>query len=313
MSSPTISASTIEAIRIALGSKKLSQNLLDHIVNNASWRRPVIAIDGVSTAFPVGPSLTIDGTVIENGDRVMFISLTEAAQNNKAYTVSGIGHTLFFTPEKDGPNGDGAPTDGDVLVCLTGTAYGSRMLSFNLDHWALFGGSVDANAIYKDGSKPFEASQSMGGFRLTSVGNGTAGADAVNKSQLDQKEGWLKYTVAHTALQTASATNDIELVNLPAGKILAGVIIKHSSSFSGGSIASYLLSVGVAEDLSRFASAFNVNQAVSDQIYQSSIVQFIPSFATSKSIRVSVTSTGANLSATTSGSVDIWIRLAQLP
>jgi hypothetical protein len=40
------------------------------------------------------------------------------------------------------------------------------------------------NAILKDGSRTFTAAQSMGGFKLTSVANGTASGDAVNYSQL---------------------------------------------------------------------------------------------------------------------------------
>lgn len=40
------------------------------------------------------------------------------------------------------------------------------------------------DSINKDGTKAFAANQSMGGFKLTSVGNGTAAGDAVNAGQL---------------------------------------------------------------------------------------------------------------------------------
>ncbi len=49
-----------------------------------------------------------------------------------------------------------------------------------------------SNSINKDGTKPFAAAQSMGGFKLTSLGTATARTDTINLGQVqDGKANWI--------------------------------------------------------------------------------------------------------------------------
>lgn len=124
---------------------------------------------------------------------------------------------------------------------------------------------------------------------------------------------WAKYTVTYSQLAAAATTNSITLFSLPAKYLIAGVIIKHSTAFSGGSISAYTVSVGITGSLAKYAAAYNVFQAVSSNTAQLSGSFNMEDFSSATNILITATSTGANLNAATAGSVDIWVNTASLP
>lgn len=118
---------------------------------------------------------------------------------------------------------------------------------------------------------------------------------------------WKKFTKTFTDLSFAGLTNDIQVYSLAAGEVIHGVKIKHSTAFSGGSIASYTVSVGIVSALTKYASAFDVFQATSNTTFQISNSFGSENHGASTSIRLAAVSTGGNLSTATTGSVDVWI------
>lgn len=122
---------------------------------------------------------------------------------------------------------------------------------------------------------------------------------------------WRQFTLTHADFQEAGLEKTIELFSLPAGSIPHGVKIKHSVAFSGGAIATYTIQVGITGTLNKYLSAFNVHQAPGDAakalqfVALASLNEESPSAATS--IKVTATSTVADLDASTAGSVDIWV------
>ena len=122
---------------------------------------------------------------------------------------------------------------------------------------------------------------------------------------------WSKYTVPYTSLSTAATTNSITLFSLPAAGIIHGVKIKHSTAFSGGSISAYTVSVGISGTLAKYATAYNVFQAVANDTFQLSNTLGSENHASATNILITATSTGANLNAATAGSVDIWVLTSQ--
>lgn len=122
---------------------------------------------------------------------------------------------------------------------------------------------------------------------------------------------WTKYTVAYTALSTAATTNNITLFTLPAGGIIHGVKIKHSTSFTGGAISAYTLSVGITGTLAKYATAYDVFQATASNTFQLSNILGSEDHTSTTAIKVAATSTGANLNAATAGSADIWVLTSQ--
>lgn len=125
---------------------------------------------------------------------------------------------------------------------------------------------------------------------------------------------WKKYTVAHTALQAAATSNDIELFSLAAKEVIQAVIVKHSAAFAGGTLTAYTVSVGITGEADRYSSAFDVFQAIGDTVFdQSGPSADVEDFGSATSVRIFAESTGDDLDQTTAGSVDVWVLTSALP
>lgn len=119
---------------------------------------------------------------------------------------------------------------------------------------------------------------------------------------------WVKVTLSHTLFQTAAASNAITLFTLPGGGIIHGVKIKASTAFAGTGITALTLAVGTAGNATKYAPAFDVVPSVSDTNFQFSDLPGAETHATAgKPVLITATATGANLDATTAGSVDVWV------
>ncbi len=123
---------------------------------------------------------------------------------------------------------------------------------------------------------------------------------------------WKKYTVTYAALAAASLTNNIELFSLPGGGVIHDVVIKPQTSFLGGLISAYTLSVGIATNFVKYAAAFNTFQAPGDAVAQLSTVQGFENCVAATSIRVTAISVTGLLNAATQGSADIWVLASRL-
>lgn len=124
---------------------------------------------------------------------------------------------------------------------------------------------------------------------------------------------WTKYTVGYAALQTAALTNTVELLSLPAKGVLEAIIMKHSTAFAGTSITDVKLSVGTVSEADRFLESFDVDSAVADGNFAESVMAELLSFSGATSVKLKATAVGANLSALSAGSVDIWVKTSTLP
>lgn len=125
--------------------------------------------------------------------------------------------------------------------------------------------------------------------------------------------GWERFTVAHTALQTAGLTNDIELDTLDAKEILTGAYIKHTTAFAGTGITAYTLSIGITSDLDKYMPAFDVFQATGDTVFNAESLMDSEDFASTTSIRLAATSVGANLDQSSAGAVEVYLLRSVLP
>jgi hypothetical protein len=129
----------------------------------------------------------------------------------------------------------------------------------------------------------------------------------VNPSSVPQ---WFRRTLKAVDLSAAATSNNVRLMSLPKGGVVHGVKIKHSQAFSGGAIASYTLSVGVTGNNTKYASAFDVKQAPSATAFQMTSDFGSESHDLAVDLTVSAVSTGANLSVSTSGVVDVWVLMS---
>lgn len=117
---------------------------------------------------------------------------------------------------------------------------------------------------------------------------------------------WTKYTLTEAAFTAAAMNESVTLFTLPAGGVIHGVKIKHSTAFSGGGAAVVTISVGIVGNTTKYASAFDVFQATGATVYQLSTTAGGESHAAPTAIVAELVS-DVNVGDLTAGSVDIWV------
>lgn len=137
-------------------------------------------------------------------------------------------------------------------------------------------------------------------------------------SYTPSQAGWQKITKTCADFSAAGLTNDIEILSLPAKSILHAVVVQHTASFTGGTIATYTISVGVTGNLVKYLAVSNVLQAPGNTVVfpAASVTPLSPSpedMGASISIRASAISTVGLLNAATTGSVDFYLLTSTLP
>jgi len=118
---------------------------------------------------------------------------------------------------------------------------------------------------------------------------------------------WVKVTKTFTDLSFAGLTNDIEVYSLAAGGVIHNVKVKHSASFTGGTIATYDVSIGITGNFTKYSALFDVFQAPGNTVQQFSTNAGTEDHGAATSIRIQATSSGDDLDQATTGSVDVWL------
>ncbi len=133
---------------------------------------------------------------------------------------------------------------------------------------------------------------------------------------------WVKVaTVGYAAFSIAANTNTISTgYVLPAMAVVHGVIVKHTASFTGGAVATCVLTVGKTGTTNYYASGLNVFAAPGNTApnfkTQSTGTGAFPTpedFGATTIVTMTAVTTGAFLNALTAGSVDLWLCLGTLP
>lgn len=123
---------------------------------------------------------------------------------------------------------------------------------------------------------------------------------------------WIKVTIPYTALQTAGLTNNALVYTLPIKGIIQQVLWNVTAAFSGGAIATILGTIGTAGSNAKYLAS--TTMASTGMTAGQSLATGLPeSLVSTTAINIYATSTIANLSALTQGSVDIWILTSTLP
>jgi hypothetical protein len=182
--------------------------------------------------------------------------------------------------------------------------------------------STPSGSVYVESGNATGSSSNSGDINVqTGTATGTRGKVAINARQLDVTnvtEGfglpvWKKYTVSESAFTAASSTENIELFQLPAKATIHNVIIKHTTSFTGGTLTAFTLSVGVSGNLTKYASAYDVFQATGASNHQSTSAFDMENYSSATSIRLAATSSGDNVNNATAGTVEVYVLWGILP
>ncbi len=116
-----------------------------------------------------------------------------------------------------------------------------------------------------------------------------------------------RYNITLADLQALGAATSgvITLVTLPAGSILSDVLVKHKTALAGPSLSAATARATTAGK--NWGTAYDVFQAASGTAFDYDDESQVVSFTTDTDLRLSVTTTGANLSALTAGEIDVFI------
>jgi hypothetical protein len=162
--------------------------------------------------------LVVTGSeAIVNGSQVTTLDNTQSLTNK---TISGASNTITNIPSSALASGVDAAKIADGSVSNTEFQYLDGVTSSIQTQ--LNAKALDSAVIKKDGSVAYTAAQSMGGFKLTSLANGTAASDAVNKGQLDAALEGLK---PKAAVRVATTANIVIATSLNAGDTLDGITL----------------------------------------------------------------------------------------
>lgn len=125
---------------------------------------------------------------------------------------------------------------------------------------------------------------------------------------------WTKYTIPFSAAQTTSTANAVTVVTLTARQLVCGVVEKTTTAFAGTSITGLTASIGDSNGTSTTYSsaAYNLLATVSNTNFVANNVLGMASFV-GGTIQANFTSTGANLTALTAGSLDVDVCITTLP
>lgn len=121
---------------------------------------------------------------------------------------------------------------------------------------------------------------------------------------------WIKITKNFTDFSTAGLTNDIEIYSLPAKGVIHAVQVYAPILFSGGTIATYTLSVGVAGNLIKYQAAANVFTGAG--LPAVTATTGTESMSGVTSIRGAAVSTVGLLNTATAGSVEFYLLVSNL-
>jgi hypothetical protein len=147
--------------------------------------------------------------------------------------------------------------------------------------------------------------------------NVLTGQVSSNESAIDALElnapTWFKSSFTFGDFSAAATASDISWFSLPSQTILEGIVLKHSTAFSGGSVTALTLSVGVVGQLDKYVYQFDAFQAVGDTVFINIDLKELIDFGSTTDIRIEAVATGDNLDQLTAGAFDIWGQTSTLP
>ena len=122
---------------------------------------------------------------------------------------------------------------------------------------------------------------------------------------------WVSVTVDHAQFAAAALTDNFEIYSLPAGYAIHGAVLYHTTSFTGGSVSAFTVSLGVTGNATRFTSAFDVFQATAGDTGLTSPGLWLENYLAATSVKAFATSVGGNVNTTTQGTLVVKLLVSQ--
>lgn len=227
---------------------------------------------------------------------------------------------MITDDEKDVKIWGGRQAAGDLIVQI-GTqrtdsdgASTQRLVSFVTD----INGTPSEKA-YIDGAGAISTS---GASKLSALaGTPAAGTGITLGTSAELRSVVHKITADYTAFQTAGTTNDVTLWTLPTKTRILRIIGDVTTKFLGGAISAVVMRVGKAANGAEYlldkdvftaaVTAGDVAAEIGASLLSATVADL--TWGTTQAVVMRLTSTTANLSALTQGSVALYIECAVYP
>jgi hypothetical protein len=271
-----------------------------------------IQITGGQSAAGVGGGIELVAGFGPNSGTI--IARTADATNSGAIDF----HTGALPAATTGTTGSTSLATGSILGLLSGNSAATGSLGIATGSGiGASGSTIDTGDLsITTGGITGGASGTTGSISLItgSTSIGTQGSIVFGSKNLSLDASgfgnfpvWKKYTLTVANFATAATSNSITLFSLPAHAAIHNVIISQSTAFTGTGVTSYTVSVGVAGNNTKYATAFDVHQAAGASVAQASASFNFESKTAAVNITATATS-NVNLNfAAAAGSVDIWV------
>lgn len=162
---------------------------VESLIQGLRLLKPVRVVSASNVVLGV-PGASMDSVSLSAGDRVLLMNQSSATENG-VYVWNGAAVPLVRASDMD----VGTITSGSYFWVLEGTVYHDTLWVLINDgtitvgttplQFQNFGALLGAGLVRSDGTVPFTGNQSMGGNRLTNLGDAVAAGDAIPKSQFD--------------------------------------------------------------------------------------------------------------------------------
>ncbi len=208
----------------------------------------------------------------------------------------------------------------NTILQATVNAFGVVTLFTDAD-WSpiIVGGGGDGKVYITaaDTTKDYLVSKLVPGTGITlTVGN--AGFDE-DLTIATTGPVWVPVVKTHTDLNDASMAHVFDLYSLPAKTVVHAAVVKQSTAFTGGGITNYTVRVEDA-GTTPLTSDQNVNLSPSDTTgfstsppVASAILPRPYDFGATYTLKLRVSTVGANMDQATAGSLTVWLLLSTLP
>jgi hypothetical protein len=295
----------------------------------ASKGTPPVAVDGVPLCCVAGPLPATgdgdggecfqnwgfwqiaEGGAGEDGEAIQFGSgfqTGEGGDSDGGIAVQyGAGYQLAAGGDSD--DGQAVQARGDLQLAAGGDSDDGQAVQARGDLQLAAGGDSD------DG----QAVQAEGWLQVAAGGDGDDG-EATQASE--NGEVWIKYTKPYTDFQTAGTTITVTLDPGAAKQFIHEIVLNVSVAFAGTGLT--MVSGQLLYDTGSIISLLDMKSTTTG--YQSDSTTNAPkanwpfasalgmgSLIAAKPLKITVTSSGANLSALSAGELEVWVNVSTLP
>ena len=147
------------------------------------------------------------------------------------------------------------------------------------------------------------------GFTIFQTRTTISSSEMNNNFQLlkNHSPTWHKYGISYTDFQVAGNTQTGTLFNADPKEVIHGYMVKHGTSFEGGSITSTTFRLGTSDVRDKYVPGFSLGQTVSAAAFYLAGDFDMVSFDATTAVEWTAEAGGSTLDSLAAGSLTVWV------